>query len=141
MIKKLLKSWATLSLAAGAVATTVDLAIGTTLLHFGTQTRTAAMVGTTVGSTIAFFLNRYGAFREKKPKVAIPALRFAFVTVISIAIHGQGVVVLRDDLGVPYVPAKMIADLFVFTFAQLAIFRYFVFPRPKDEPATSDSSG
>jgi putative flippase GtrA len=141
LIKRVLKSWATLSLAAGAIATSFDLALGTTLLHFGTPTRVAAMVGTTFGSTIAFFLNRYVAFRENKPKVAVPALRFLFVTLISITIHGQLVVLLRDDAGFAYVPAKMIADVCVFTFAQLVIFRYFVFPKPKDVPATSDLSG
>lgn len=127
---------------AGAVATLFDLALGTTLLYFGTPTRAAAMIGTTFGSTIAFFLNRYVAFREKKPKVAVPAMRFLFVTLISITVHGQLVVLLREDLGVPYVPAKMIADVCVFTFAQLVIFRYFVFPKPPAEaPPTSDSSG
>ena len=136
MIKKVLKSWATLSLAAGAVATAFDLALGTTLLQLGTPTRVAAMVGTAFGSTIAFFLNRYVAFREKKPKVAMPALRFLFVTLIGITIHGQLVVLLRDELGIAYVPAKMFADLCVFTFAQLVIFRYFVFPKRP----TSDSS-
>ena len=137
MIQKVLKSWATLSLAAGAVGTVFDLALGTTLLKLGTPTRVSAMVGTAFGSTIAFFLNRYVAFREKKPKVAVPAFRFLLVTIVGITIHGQLVVLFRDELGVPYVPAKMIADICVFTFAQLVIFRYFVFPKP---PATSDPS-
>ncbi|MBS1151414.1 MAG: GtrA-like protein [Myxococcaceae bacterium] len=141
MIKRVLKSWATLSLAAGAVATAFDLALGSTLLSFGTPTRAAAMAGTTLGSTIAFFLNRYVAFREKKPKVVVPALRFLLVTLVGITLHGQVVVLLREEVGVPWVPAKLIADVCVFTFAQLIVFRYFVFPRPKEAPATSDPSG
>ncbi len=119
----------TLSLLAGAVATVFDLAIGTTLLHFGTPTRVAAMVGTTFGCTLAFFLNRYVAFRENKPKVLKSAIRYTLLMAVSIAIHGQVVVLLRDSSGIPYVPAKMIADLCVFTFAQLVVLRYFVFPK------------
>jgi len=121
----------TLSLAAGAIATVFDLAIGTTLLHFGTPTRVAAMVGTTFGSTLAFFLNRYVAFRENKPKVLKSAIRYALVMAVSIVVHGQVVVLLRDRAGVAYVPAKMIADLCVFTFAQLVVLRYFVFPKAR----------
>ncbi len=139
MIKRIFKSWVTLSLGAGAIATVFDLALGTTLLHFGTPTRVAAMMGTTFGSTIAFFLNRYVAFREKKPDVARAALRFIGATFISIVIHGQLVVLLRDDVGVPFVPAKLIADVCVFSFIQLLVLRYFVFPKPKALP-TSDSS-
>ena len=81
MIKRVLKSWATLSLAAGAFATCFDIALGTTLLHFGTPTRVAAMVGTSFGSTIAFFLNRYVAFREKRdagleaPTLILPSIQ------------------------------------------------------------------
>jgi putative flippase GtrA len=96
LIKKVLKSWATLSLAAGAVGTVFDLAIGTTLLTLGTSTRFSAMFGTTVASTIAFFLTRCVAFREEKAKVAVPAFRFTRVTLVSIALHGQRVVLFRD---------------------------------------------
>lgn len=140
MIQRLLKSWATLSLAAGAFSTGIDLAIGATLLSVGASTRAAAMTGTLVGSTITFFLNRAIAFRESKPRLVVPLLRFILFTLVASTIHGQVVVHLRDQWGISYAPAKILADLCVFTFAQLIVFRYFVFPKPKDPPATASPS-
>jgi putative flippase GtrA len=151
LLLKLWKSWATRSLAVGAVATALDLAVGGTLLwqleahpvffehvlgFFGTPTRVSAMVGTLLGSTFTFFANRFFAFREHHPGVAYPALRFILVTVASSVVHGQLVVILRDRWGVPYVPSKMIADVCVFTFAQLFVLRYIVFPKPKGPTAS-----
>jgi putative flippase GtrA len=131
---KVWQSWATKSLAAGALATVIDLSVGATLLALGTPTRFSAMVGTIFGSTFTFLANRYFAFREHRPQVASPAVRFVAVTFISSLVHGQLVVMLRDLWGVPFVPAKMIADVCVFTFAQLFVLRYIVFPKPKPKP-------
>lgn len=136
MIKKILKSWATLSLAAGAFSTGIDLSIGATLLYLGAPTRAAAMTGTLIGSTITFFLNRSIAFRANKPKLVVPLVRFILFTLIASTVHGQVVVHLRDQWGIAYAASKILADLCVFTFAQLIVFRYFVFPKPK-EPSTS----
>ncbi len=125
-------SWATRSLAVGAGATALDLVIGTSLLtFFHMSTRPSAMVGSIVGSTFTYFANRYFAFRDHNPKLASSAVKFIIVTAVSSLIHGQVVVWLRDHFGVPYVPAKMIADVAVFTFGQLLLLRYVVFPKAK----------
>ena len=125
-------SWATRSLAMGSLATVVDLSFGAVLLLLHSPTRAAAMVGTCAGAAFTFFSNRYFAFREHNPKLASPALRFVLVAGASSVVHGQLVVMLRDWWGVPYVPAKIAADLVVFTFAQLLLLRYVVFPRPRE---------
>ena len=130
-VRKVSRSWATRSLALGAVSTAIDLGLGGTLLASGAPTRTAAMAGTLVGSTFTFFANRYLVFREARPEVAAPALRFLLITLVSSVIHGQLVVQLRDRWGIPYAPAKMLADLCVFTFPQLFVLRYIVFPKRK----------
>lgn len=128
---KVWKGWVTRSLAVGAVATVIDLSLGASLLALGAPTRVSAMTGTLVGSTLSFLGNRYFSFREPNPKLAAPALRYAAVTLIASLIHGQLVVTFRDRWGIAYVPSKMLADLCVFTFAQLLVLRYIVFPRAK----------
>ena len=129
LLLKAWRSWATRSLAMGSLATVVDLAFGAVLLSLHSPTRVAAMVGTTAGGVFTFFANRYFAFKEKNPKLASPALRFAVIAALSTVVHGQLVVMLRDWWGVPYVAAKIGADLVVFTFGQLVLLRYVVFPR------------
>jgi putative flippase GtrA len=125
------KSWATKSLAIGILATGLDIALGTSLLMFAhVPTRWAAMIGSTVGATFTFLANRYFAFRERTSKgLGKEALRFVLVTAVSSLAHGQLVVWLRDHFGVPFVPAKMAADLVVFTFFQLVLLRYVVFTK------------
>ena len=68
-------------------------------------------------------------------KLTKPALKFVLATSASMLIHGQLVVLLRDHAGVPFVVAKMIADIGVFSVGQLLLLRYLVFPKAKP-PAT-----
>lgn len=138
LLKWAWSSWATKSLAMGSLATVVDLSFGAVLLWLHSPTRVAAMVGTTAGGVFTFFANRYFAFKEKNPKLASPALKFVIVAGLSTIVHGQLVVMLRDWWGVPYVPAKIGADLVVFTFGQLVLLRYVVFPKAATADATAD---
>lgn len=130
--------WATRSLAVGALATAIDICFGTSLLLVGLPTRWAAMSGVVLGGAFTFLANRYFAFREHNPKLASPAVRFIVVTGLASIVHGQVVVWLRDVLGVPFVIAKMAADLAIFTFGQLLLFRYVVFPKQKEEAAETE---
>jgi putative flippase GtrA len=132
-VARLWKSWATRSLAIGLVATGLDIALGTSLLVLAhVPTRWAAMIGSTLGATFTFLANRYFAFRERTSKgLGKEALRFVLVTAVSSLAHGQLVVWLRDHFGVPFVPAKMAADLVVFTLIQLVLLRYVVFTKKK----------
>ncbi len=132
------KSWATRSLAIGALATVFDLALGGTLVHFEVPTRAAAMAGTILGGGITFLANRYFAFREKNPKLTSPLVRFILATMLASVVHGQLMVFFVDGRGYSYVPSKMISDICVFTFGQLLVLRYVVFGKPK--PPTSPSA-
>lgn len=134
LLRRLWSSWATRSLAVGAVATVVDVALGTTLLALGAPTRGAAMTGSIVGAAFTFLANRYFAFRDHAPALAAPAVRFVAVTLLSSALHGQVVVMLRDQAGVPFVVSKLIGDVLIFTFGQLLVLRYIVFPKKKVTP-------
>lgn len=122
------KSWATRSLAVGGVATVIDVAFGTFMVSvLLAPSAEAAMSGALLGSVFTFFANRYFAFREKNPKLATPAVRFAIVNGVSIFLHGLLVAWLRDKLGVPFVPAKLASDVVVFSVFQLLLLRYVVF--------------
>lgn len=133
--------WATRSLAVGAIATGIDICFGTSLLLVGMPTRGAAMSGVVLGAAFTFLANRYFAFREHNPKLASPAFRFVVVTGLASIVHGQVVVWLRDGLGVPFVISKMLADIAIFTFGQLLLFRYIVFPKRKEAEAAPEGEG
>lgn len=76
LLKRLWGSWATRSLAVGAVATAIDLAVGVSLLEVGVSTLVAARVGVAIGSTFTFAANRYFAFKEHNPNVTTRSLVF-----------------------------------------------------------------
>ncbi len=128
--KHLLDSWATRSLAVGAVVTGLDVAVGMTALHLGVTTRWAAMLGTAVGMVLSYFANRVFAFKADNP-LARSAGVYLGVMVVSSVLHGQLVVWLRDLWGVPFVFSKMGADFVVFTVGHLLLLRYVVFPEAK----------
>jgi putative flippase GtrA len=134
--KRLTGWWATRSLAIGAGATVVDVTIGTLLVSVAhLSTRPSAMLALAVGTTLNFLAHRYFAFREHNPKLASPAMRWLLMTVVQTLVHGQLVVMLRDWWGVPFVLAKMAADIVVFSAAQLLLVRYVVFPKKDDNGA------
>lgn len=109
----------------------IDLVVGVTALEWlHASSRAAAMVGTLVGATWTYFANRGYAFTDGDRQLRRSAVRFVFTTIALSAAHGQAVVLLRDRWGVPYVPAKIVADVVVLTFTQLILYRFFVFPRP-----------
>lgn len=116
----------------GALATVLDVLVGVLCVSvLSTSTLVAAMSGVAVGGVFTFLANRYVAFREKDPQLAAPALRFLVAITAAMLVHGQLVVLLRDRLGVPFVPAKLISDLAVFTFGQLLVLRFFVFAKER----------
>jgi putative flippase GtrA len=121
--------WIARSLAVGAVGTVLGMGLGVVLLALGGSARWAAMAGTVLGATFAYFANRRFAFPEFRGGTGGSALRFALVTVASIAVHGQLVVWLMG-LGLPFLVAKVAADFIVFNLGQLVLLRYLVFPGP-----------
>jgi putative flippase GtrA len=84
LLKRLWASWATRSLAVGAVATAIDLAVGLSLLTAGVSTLVSARVGVAVGSTFTFAANRYFAFREHNPNVTARSLVFILTMAVVV---------------------------------------------------------
>ena len=138
-LKKVVASWATKSLAVGAVATAIDVAIGSFLVYvMQLPTASSAMLALAVGTTVNFLGQRRYAFKETK--VATPAAKWALMTAGQSIVHGQLVHVFRDWWGVPYPFAKMGSDVLVFGLLQLVLLRLFVFPKERDALATSAPS-
>jgi putative flippase GtrA len=86
------------------------------------------MLGVAVGSTVAFLGNRRFAFRSSASAWRAEALRFVAGTTAGMLVHAALVRTLADHVGVPVVLAKLVSDVCVFTFGQLLLLRFFVFP-------------
>ena len=138
-LERVWKFWGSRTLMIGAVSTTLDLCTGGLVLWLGGPTRAAAMAGTTVGSTFSYFANRYFAFQDHEEPVARSGLKYLLMQATLGILHGQVTVLLRDDAGIPYVAAKMMADVMVVTWPQLLLMRYFIFPKRKQNPAEGAS--
>ena len=128
-MKGALRSWAVPSLLVGAVATGVDVAVLLAAIRWlRASTAEGAMLGVAVGSTVAFLGNRRFAFRSSARAWRPEALRFLLGTLAGMSVHAMLVRTLADRVGVPVVLAKLASDVCVFTFGQLLLLRFFVFP-------------
>ncbi|HZX41611.1 MAG TPA: GtrA family protein [Myxococcaceae bacterium] len=124
-----LRSWAVPSLLVGAVATLVDVSVLlATMRWVHASSAEGAMLGVAVGSTVAFVGNRRFAFRSAASAWLPEALRFLAGTTAGMLVHAALVRTLADGVGVPVVLAKLVSDVCIFTFGQLLLLRYFVFP-------------
>ncbi|MGZ6162817.1 MAG: GtrA family protein [Myxococcaceae bacterium] len=124
-----LRAWAVPSLLVGAVATAVDVVVLLAAIRWlHASSAGGAMLGVAVGSTVAFLGNRRFAFRSAARSWIPEALRFIAGTTVGMLLHAALVRTLADRMGLPVVLAKLISDVCVFTFGQLLLLRFFVFP-------------
>ncbi|HZA52324.1 MAG TPA: GtrA family protein, partial [Myxococcaceae bacterium] len=94
-------SWATRSLAVGAAATVLDVAVLLVCVKvFRLPNPVGAMVGVLFGSTFTFFANRHFAFRDHNPNLAPQAAKFVLSTIAAMLVHAQVVYVFADRLDV-----------------------------------------
>jgi GtrA-like protein len=68
------------------------------------------------------------AFRDRDPEVVRQAARFAAGVGVSLLLHAALVYTLTQRFGLHYLFAKLLADGLIFTFGNLALNRYIVFP-------------
>jgi len=123
------RSWAVPSLMVGAVATAIDVGVLLAAMRWlRASSAEGAMLGVAVGSTVAFLGNRRFAFRASATAWLPEAMRFLAGTTAGMLVHAALVRTLADRAGVPVVLAKLLADVCVFTFGQLLLLRFFVFP-------------
>jgi len=113
----------------GAVATLVDVGVLLAAMRWlHASSAQGAMLGVAVGSVVAFLGNRRFAFRSSAAAWMPEALRFIAGTFAGMLVHAMMVRTLADRAGVPVVLAKLVSDVCVFTFGQLLLLRFFVFP-------------
>jgi putative flippase GtrA len=136
VLRRVVDSWATRSLAVGGVATGLDVGVLLLALQAGAPTPIAAMLGVLVGAAFAFVANRRFAFRDEGDVLA-QLSRYAVSTAGAMLLHGGLVWWLSDRVGVPVVLAKLGADFLVFTCGQLVLLRFVVFPKKKAIEAAS----
>lgn len=135
LFRRIWDSWATRSLAVGAVATAMDVMILLAVVNLlGWPNAAGSAIGVVVGSTFTFFANRHFAFRDHNPDLAPQAIKFVISTAAALVLHAWLVWYLADVHGVYVVFAKLVADVLVFTCGQLLVLRYLVFPKAKVLP-------
>jgi putative flippase GtrA len=129
------QSWATRSLAVGAVATFIDVAVLLLLVTVAHAPNVVgAMAGVMVGGAFTFVANRHFAFRDHTPNLAPQAMKFVLATGAAMVVHANFIYFLCDRMGLHVVVGKVIADIAVFSVGQLLVLRYFVFPKAKGLP-------
>lgn len=120
--------WAVRCLAVNATGSLLDYALAlllVTRLEVMTPVGTAA--GVLLGATFNFVANRRFAFRDADGPWQRQATRFAFAIGGLMLIHASAVWVLRDHLGVDFIPAKMMADVVILGASQPFVLRHLVF--------------
>jgi len=130
LVRRAWGSWATRSLAMGAIATALDvlaLLLAVKLLRWPNPV--GAMAGVVVGGTFAFVANRTVAFTDARGTLREQLARFVLSTGAAMAVHAALVHALADRLGLPVIAAKLVADVAVFSVGQMLVLRYVVFPR------------
>ncbi len=128
--RSLWHSWVTRSLAAGGVATALDILTLLACVKLARlPTPVGAGLGVMVGAVWAFWANRRFAFKDSQGALGPQALRYSVATGVAMLVHAALVGWLADHVGVPVVLAKLAADVAVFTVGQLLLLRYLVFPR------------
>lgn len=125
-------SWALRSATLNAFGSALDYSVALSLVSvMGVATPLGTAAGVMTGATFNFFANRRFAFGDAScAPVGRQALRFVTAIGTLMVIHALAVWMLRDRLGVPFVPAKMAADVVLLGATQPFVLRYFVFTRP-----------
>ena len=130
LVRRAWESWATRSLAMGAIATALDVAtLLATVTLLGWPNPAGAMAGVVVGGTFAFVANRLVAFTDARGTLRGQLAKFVLSTGAAMVVHAALVHLLADRLGLPVVAAKLAADVAVFSVGQMLVLRYVVFPR------------
>lgn len=123
----LLKSVAINSLGSG-----LDYLIVLSLVTgLGVATPIGTISGVMAGASFNFYMNRRLAFTTAcSEAVSGQVIRFITSTLVLAVLHAIIIWTLRDRLGFPLVPVKMVADFSLFATTQPFLFKYYVFADP-----------
>jgi putative flippase GtrA len=115
-----LTSVLTTSLDFGVLAALVELAHANYVL--------ATFIGTVVGATSNFLINRWWAFAATGGHPGGQAARYVAVQAGSSSIHTAGVWLLTRFAGTRYLIAKVVVSMFAYLVWNYPLNHYFVFP-------------
>ena len=108
--------------------TSLDFALLAALVELaGLGHPLATFLGTLVGSTSNFLINRSWAFRAGEGRAGAQAVRYVLVQLGSIGLHTLGVWWLADLCGVRYLVAKVIVAVAAYLAWNFPLCHFFVF--------------
>jgi len=114
--------------------TSLDFALLTTLVELAHVNYVlATFLGTVLGASSNFLINRSWAFRAKHGHAGHQALRYLLVQLGSAALHTSGVWLLTSFGGIRYLISKVVIAIAAYLVWNYPMNRHFVFPaRPAD---------
>jgi putative flippase GtrA len=122
---------------AGAIATAVDVGTLVAQVHDGVPIALAAFVAASAGAVVCFTLNKYLAFRDRRPLALPQVARFGGVALGTALLMAALMQLFAVELGVPYLIAKLICSALVFLAWTYPAQRRLVFHPP--QPALAPS--
>ncbi len=124
-----------------AFAKNTITSVFTTALDFGTLTGLvelahvdyviATFIGTVVGATSNFFINRHWSFAATHARIHHQALKMLPVQAGSSGLQTLGVWLVTRFAGLPYFASKLVVSALVYLGWNYPLNRYFVFVPPK----------
>ena len=100
---------------AGGCATTTDVTVLTTLVHHGAPIALSAFAGAACGAIVCFLMNKYVTFRDRTPVRVGQVARFAMVASCTALFTALAMQVLAVGIGIPYLLAKAMCAVLVFS--------------------------
>lgn len=89
----------------------------------------ATFLGTLLGSSSNFLINRHWTFRATEGHGGYQAMRYLMSQAGSIGLHTSGVWVFTRFLGLPYFVAKVVVAILAYLLWNYPMNKYFVFRR------------
>jgi len=128
------------SAATSMLTSALDLATLTALVEiFGVDPVIATFVGTIVGCTSNFAINRWWSFEATHGRVHHQLARFVPVQAGSSALQTLGVWLLIDAAGLPYLASKLVVAVAVYLGWNYPLNRRFVFAVSRETPARTST--
>jgi putative flippase GtrA len=125
---------------AGGCATTTDVTVLTRLVHHGAPIALSAFAGAVCGAVVCFVMNKYVTFRDRSPLHVRQVARFGMVASCTAVITALAMQLLAVVLGVPYLLAKAVCAVLVFSCWSYPAQKRVVFRVPDLEPPVPASA-
>lgn len=127
-LKQIGEHWLARSFGAGLVSTVVDVAVLFACVHgAGWKAVPSSVLGVLAGSFVSFALNKYFAFRDGGSPLLPQVGKYAATLALAMLAHASLMGLLVDHLRAPLLPAKLLADVLVFTCGSLWVMRFVIF--------------